>query len=73
MPTWLSDGIIGLENLNGVAPLSAIYEELRKLRAEPHPPSFDAIIRRTLESNSSDSEAYNEQNDIFYSAEGLGA
>lgn len=73
MATWLEDVVKGLQNLNGVGSLAEIYEELRKLRAEPHPDSFDAIIRRTLESNSSDSEAFNGKDDIFYSVDGLGS
>ena len=72
MSTWLEDVISGLENLNVVAPLADIYEELRRLRPKPHPQNFDAIIRRMLESNSSDSDAYSGTNDLFYSVDGIG-
>lgn len=72
MGTWTEDVIIGLKNLNGIAPLSDIYSELRKIRPEPHPESLEAIIRRTLESNSSDSDAFNGKSDLFYSVEGIG-
>jgi hypothetical protein len=73
MATWLEDVIKGLQNLNGVASLSDIYKEVRVLRATPHPNSFDAIIRRTIETYSSDSEAFNGKENIFYSADGLGS
>lgn len=72
MATWLEDVRSGLENLGGVAPLSKIYAAVRSLRTPPHPQSFEAIIRRTLESNSSDSDAFNGANDEFYSAKGIG-
>ena len=72
MGTWTEDVITGLENLNGIAPLADIYSELRTLRPEPHPSSFDAIIRRTLESNSSDSDAFQGKKDLFYSVDGIG-
>ena len=55
-----------------MAPLADIYEELRRLRPKPHPQNFDAIIRRTLENNSSDSDSYSGTNDLFYSVDGIG-
>ncbi len=72
MGTWIEDVVTGLENLNGIAPLADIYNELRSIRPEPHPESFDAIIRGTLESNSSDSEAFQGKSDLFYSVDGIG-
>ena len=72
MSTWTEDVVTGLENLDGIAPLADIYSELRKIRPDPQPESFDAIIRRTLESNSSDSDAFQERSDLFYSVDGIG-
>jgi len=72
MGTWTEDVVMGLENLNGIAPLADIYSELRKIRPMPHPKSLDAIIRRTLESNSSDSDAFQGKSDLFYSVDGIG-
>jgi predicted RNase H-like nuclease len=48
------------------------YAQLRKIRPEPHPDSFEAIIRRELESHSSDSEAFSGKHDLFYSVDGIG-
>lgn len=48
-----------------------IYAEVRKLRLAPHPATLDAIIRRTIEQHSSDSEAF-DGDDLFYSVDGLG-
>ena len=72
MSTWIEDVIKGLDDLNGSASLSDIYKKLREIRQLPHPKSFDAIIRREIESHSSDSEAYTRKGDYFYSVEGLG-
>lgn len=72
MAIWRDDIVKGLKNLNGVASLSDIYKELRRIRPLPHPISFDAIIRRELESNSSDSNAFKGKKDLFYSSKGLG-
>ena len=73
MATWLKDVVRGLETRNGIASLAEIYEEVRKIRPLPHPRSFDAIIRREIESHSSDSETYTGKADLFYSVDGLGA
>lgn len=73
MATWLNDVTTGLDNLGGVARLSDIYAEVRKIRASPHPKSIDATIRGTIERNSSDSAAYTGKTDLFFSVKGLGA
>lgn len=72
MATWYEDVIKGLEELNGIASLSDIYKKLRAIRPLPHPESFDAIIRREIESHSSDSDAFGGKEDAFYSVDGLG-
>ncbi|HTF63578.1 MAG TPA: HNH endonuclease [Edaphobacter sp.] len=69
--TWLEDVITGLSKLGGIASLGDIYTEAKKYRSDL-PKSFEAIIRRTVESNSSDSSVWNKKDDIFYSAEGIG-
>lgn len=73
MATWIEDVVSGLENLNGIAPLGDIYNELRRIRPHPHPDSFEAIIRKTLESNSSDSDAFQGKSDLFFSVDGIGS
>lgn len=71
MNTWLADIINALENLGGMAEYSDLYAEIRKLRNIPLPQSWTAIVRRTIEQHSSDSEAFNGK-DIFYSVNGIG-
>ena len=66
MATWLENVITGLENIDGIGTLQEIYNSVKDLRIPPLPKSYEAIIRRTLESNSSDSEAFNNKEDLFY-------
>ena len=73
MSTWYEDVEQALRDLGGAAHLSSIYERVRVIRSEPHPPSFEAIIRRELESNSSDSESFQGKRDIFESVDGIGS
>lgn len=71
MKTWREDVITALESQGGVANLADIYRIVKSYR-NTVPKSYDAIIRRTLESASSDSHAWDKKNDIFYSADGIG-
>ncbi|WP_145320244.1 HNH endonuclease [Paenibacillus xylanexedens] len=75
MATWLEDIIQAFHNLNGLAPYPVLYEEVQKIRDTPMPKSWKAIIRRTIETNSSDSKVFsgNQKDDLFYSVEGLGS
>lgn len=75
MATWIEDIITALINLGGIAPLSDIYDETRKVRPQPHPPSFDAIIRDYIERHSSNSVKFKNKpasKDLFFSDKGLG-
>lgn len=73
MPTWSEDIEQALSKLGGIAPLSDIYTEVKKLRSPPHPKSFEETIRGAIERNSSDSKAFSSGNDLFFSVHGLGA
>jgi hypothetical protein len=55
--------------------LDQIYKELKSLRGavgRSIPPSLEAIIRRTLEEHSTDSESYKNGADLFSMPEGRG-
>jgi len=58
-----------------VARLAEIYALVKKYRIKV-PPSYQAMIRGTIEAASSDSEVWhktkNEKNNIFYSVDGIG-
>lgn len=72
MATWVEDIVKALSNLGGIAPLSAIYAEVRKVRPAPHPPSLEATVRNSIESHSSDSKNFRGK-DLFFSAKGVGS
>jgi hypothetical protein len=71
MSSWLDDTKQALRNLGGVARYSEIYAEVARIRNGPLPPTWDEIIRRTIQRNSSDSAAFN-NNDAFFAARGIG-
>ncbi len=72
MGTWSEDIELALTNLGGIASLSDIYDEVKKVREGPYPESFKATIRGTIENNSSDSAKF-KGNDLFFSVKGLGS
>jgi len=74
-PTWRNDVERAVRDLGGKAPLDLIYKEVerrRKDRGASIPPSIEAIVRRELENNSSDSQSFTGRHDLFYSVDGLG-
>lgn len=71
MATWLEDTVTALKRLGGKAHYDAIYAEVAAIRGTKLPRSWKAIIRRTIETNSSDSDVFG-GNDIFYSVNGIG-
>jgi hypothetical protein len=72
MGKWVDDIVTALTNLNGVASLVDIYQEVRQVRSSPHPESLTAIVRGTIEEHSSDSAKYKGK-DLFFSVKGLGS
>lgn len=71
MGTWRSDIIKALEHSGGVAPLGNIYALVKLYRVNV-PPSYQAMIRGTIESASRDSKVWDQKNDVFYSVAGIG-
>jgi len=69
---WRDDVVLALRSLGGEAHLSDIYEAVRKNREGVFPNSWQAIIRRELEHNSSNSASYQNRYDLFYSTHGIG-
>ena len=74
MATWIEDTISALQKLGGVGNYKQIYDEVEKSRKRDLPDSWKAIIRRTIETYSSDSEAFvgGVKKDLFYSVDGIG-
>jgi hypothetical protein len=53
--SWVQDIVSALENLGGTAHYGDLYEEVSKIRGGELPRSWQAIIRQSVESHSSDS------------------
>jgi hypothetical protein len=73
---WRDDVMQALVDLGGAATLDEIYRKVRSIRraaGRSLPPSTDAVIRRELENNSSDSEAFTRERDWFEMPQGKGA
>jgi len=74
--TWRDDVREALHQLGGKAPLHEIYdkvEAIRKAAGRSVPRTLDAIVRRTLENYSSDSDNFLGGVDLFCMPEGRGA
>ena len=73
--TWIDDVALALDWIGGKGHLSEIYDAVRKLRKKGGrtlPPSTEAVIRKTLEENSSHSSTYKGRYDLFSLPEGKG-
>lgn len=72
MSLWRDDVVEALRSIGGVGHLSQIYEAVREVRQGPLPQNLKAIVRKELEYNSSDADAFQNKRDLFYSVEGIG-
>ena len=72
MGTWKEDVIAAVESIGGKGHYSKIYEAVQQVRGTNLPKRWQAIVRRTIETNSADSEAYDGKNNLFYTVEGIG-
>lgn len=70
--TWLEEVVNALKALGGIATYPEIYGYIKTHTDRQLPPSWKAIVRATIERNSSGSEAFEGKNDLFYSVEGIG-
>ncbi|MEK9971644.1 MAG: hypothetical protein VW600_21105 [Ferrovibrio sp.] len=74
--TWRDDVYAALKRIGRSATLYEIYRQtafLRRKRGATLPESMEAIIRRTLEENSSDSDSYKGRANLFRSVNGIGS
>ncbi len=72
---WVDDVETAIRELGGKAGYADIYDKVRQIRAAAGrsiPKSFEEVIRKEIETHSSDSEAFAFREDLFYAPEGLG-
>jgi hypothetical protein len=71
---WIDDVVGYFEELGGETNLLDLYDYIRAHPRRALPPSFDAIVRRTIEEHSSDTSiwAKRELPDLFRSVAGIG-
>lgn len=72
---WRDDVVDALTRLGGEADLHEIYGAVTEIRQDAGrslPLSAEAVIRRELENNSSDSEAFTGHRNLFRSVNGIG-
>ena len=72
---WRDDIVDALSRLGGEADLHEIYKtvtDIRQKEGRSLPVSVDAVIRRELENNSSDSESFTGHRNLFRSVNGIG-
>ena len=76
MKIWIDYILEAFRNLGGEARLSEIYDEVKKLRLANSASlsrTWKATVRREIEQNSSDSEAFvGNRGDLFYAPKGKG-
>jgi hypothetical protein len=70
--SWVQDIVSAFENLGGKARYGELYEEVSRIRSSSLPQSWQAIVRQSVESHSSDSQVF-KGDDLFYSVEGIGS
>nr|WP_315476241.1 HNH endonuclease [uncultured Undibacterium sp.] len=72
MNRWIDDICVALQNLGGIAHRSDLLKELRRIRPEPHPKTFDETVQRTIQNHSSDSAGFGGE-DLLYTVDGIGS
>src|SRR5688572_17200602 len=72
---WIDDIALALQRLNGIAEYNDLYREIENIKNERNEPlvnDWHAVVRRTIQQNSSDSQSWLKRRDLFYSVDGLG-
>jgi len=64
--SWKDEVINAFKRIGKTAHLSELYKNIELNTSRKLSDSYKAIIRATLERNSSDSEAFNGKDDLFY-------
>ncbi|MGY2992902.1 HNH endonuclease [Mesorhizobium sp. URHB0026] len=73
MAIWREEVVEALRTIGGQGSLEEIYRAVRGRGTRALPATWQAIVRRELEYNSSDSRSYQHRFDLFFSVSGIGA
>jgi hypothetical protein len=72
--TWREWIVEAMQDLGGRATYDRLYQRLQLIRPGPFTDEWQATVRRTIETHSSDSENFDENGpDLFYSVDGIGS
>ncbi len=72
---WVDDVVQALDHLGGEAAYNDIYKEVRNIRiaaGRSAPKSFQEVVRKEIETHSTDSEAFAGREDYFFAPKGIG-
>lgn len=69
---WVDDISQALINLGGWGHYAQIKEEIQSIRQNNLSENWQAVLRRTIQQYSSDSQSYLGREDLFYSVDGIG-
>ena len=73
---WVDDVVQALSDLGGRASLPQIYKKVKEIRqsnSRSTPPSLEEVVRKEIETHSSDSDVFQGREDYFWAPEGKGA
>lgn len=68
---WIDDIKQAILNIGGTGHYSEIYREIERIRKDLSG-DWHAVVRRTIQQNSSDSQSWLENRDVFFSVDGIG-
>jgi hypothetical protein len=69
--SWVQDIVQDMTNLGGSSLYKDLYDEIYRIRGGDVPRTYENVIRRTIQTHSSDSNGF-QGTDLFYSVDGLG-
>ena len=68
--SWVQDIVQAMTNLGGSARYGDLYDEVYRIRGGDVPRTYENVIRRTIQTHSSDSDGFG-GTDLFYSVDGI--
>lgn len=73
MSKWTDDISSALIQLGGLSHYSDLYSKIEEIREGKLSENWRAVVRRTIQQHSSDSESFLKKEDLFYTIDGIGS